>query len=106
MNEEDWDSGFGKAIGVYLNGDGIRDRDQRGQLVKDDSFIMLFDAHHEAIEFDLPPEQFGPACTPIIDTAVNSGAPPNNNVLDFGASVKVEARSLAVLGAGSPSSTD
>ena len=106
MNEEDWDSGFGKAIGVYLNGDGIPDRDQRGQLVKDDSFIMLFDAHHEAIEFDLPPEQFGPAWTPIIDTAVNSGAPPNNNVLDFGASVKVEARSLAVLGAGSPSSTD
>ena len=31
MQPEDWDSGFGRAIGVFLNGDGIRERDRRGR---------------------------------------------------------------------------
>ena len=35
MSEDDWDTGFRKAIAVYLNGNGIGDRDPRGQRVTD-----------------------------------------------------------------------
>ena len=31
MQPEDWDSGFGRAVGVFLNGSGIRERDRRGE---------------------------------------------------------------------------
>ena len=61
MNDDDWDSGFGKSVAVYLNGLGIPDLDARGQRVTDDSFFLCFNAHHEPIEFTLPPGEFGPA---------------------------------------------
>ena len=37
---------------------GQPDRDMRGQRITDDSFILCFNAHHEPIEFTLPPEEF------------------------------------------------
>ena len=61
MSDEDWDSGFGKSVAVYLNGQGIPDLDPRGQRVTDDSFVLCFNAHHEPIEFTLPPKEFGAA---------------------------------------------
>ncbi|ORX02364.1 glycogen debranching protein GlgX [Mycobacterium szulgai] len=106
MSEEDWDAGFGKAIGVYLNGHGIPDRDQRGQPVIDDSFLLLFNAHHEALEFTLPPEQFSPAWTLVADTGAATGSPETTHALDSGATVKLAARSLSVLIAGAPGSSE
>ena len=68
MTDEDWDSGFGKSVGVFLNGQGIPDLDPRGERVTDDSFLLCFNAHHEAIDFTLPPKEFGAAWQPVIDT--------------------------------------
>ena len=63
MIDDDWDSGFGKSVAVYLNGLGIPDLDARGQRVTDDSFFLCFNAHHEPIEFTLPPgESVEPGC--------------------------------------------
>ena len=69
MTDEDWESGFAKSVAVYLNGHGIPDLDARGQRVTDDSFVLCFNAHHEPIDFTLPPEEFGPAWVPVIYTA-------------------------------------
>ena len=59
MSDEDWGSGFGKSIAVFLNGQGIPDLDPRGQRVTDDSFVLCFNAHYEPIDFTLPPKEFG-----------------------------------------------
>src|SRR4029078_13287965 len=64
MTEEARDSGFVKSPRVYLNGYGIPDLDVRGQRVTDDSFVLFFNAHHEPIEFTLPPKQLDAAWTP------------------------------------------
>ena len=72
MTEEDWDSGFAKSVAVYLNGQGIPDLDARGQRVTDDSFLLCFNAHHEPIDFTLPPAEFGAAWLPVIYTACSS----------------------------------
>ncbi len=32
---EDWDSGFGRSVGMFLNGQGIRENDSRGRPVTD-----------------------------------------------------------------------
>ena len=33
MQPEDWDSGFGRSVGVFLNGDGIQGKDSRGRRI-------------------------------------------------------------------------
>jgi glycogen operon protein len=94
MTEEDWDAGFGRSIAVYLNGQGIPDRDGRGQRVSDDSFLLYFSAHDEDIEFTVPPEDYGSVWTVVMDTA---DPDVEEQLLDAGAQLKVRARSMVVL---------
>jgi glycogen operon protein len=96
MSDEDWDSGFGKSVAVYLNGLGIPDLDARGQRVTDDSFFLCFNAHHEDIEFTLPPKEFGQAWVPVIDTAATT-VPENPEPTLAGDAVRVAARAMVVL---------
>ncbi len=96
MSDEDWDSGFGKSVAVYLNGHGIPDLNPRGQRVTDDSFVLCFNAHHEPIDFILPPKDFGAAWQPVIytvDGAVMEGSRP----VAAGTEITVEARAVMVL---------
>ncbi|HKR71165.1 MAG TPA: glycogen debranching protein GlgX, partial [Streptosporangiaceae bacterium] len=67
MSDEDWDSGIG-SVGVFLNGEAITDRDRRGRHVTDDSLLLLFNGHHEPIEWTLP-KQWGEWWDLIVDTA-------------------------------------
>ena len=97
MSDEDWDSGFGKSVAVYLNGHGIPGLDARGQRVTDDSFVMCFNAHHEPIDFTLPPKEFGAAWQTLIDTADGAAADSAEvSALEAGATVTVEGRALRV----------
>lgn len=94
MNDEDWDTGFGKSVAVFLNGNGIPDLDPRGQRVTDDSFVICFNGHHEPLEFTLPPAEFGEAWVPVIDTAA---APEvTEEAVPAGAARKLAARSVTV----------
>ncbi|OAN37008.1 glycogen debranching protein GlgX [Mycolicibacterium iranicum] len=96
MTGEDWGSGFAKSVGVFLNGHGIPDMDARGQRVVDDSFLLFFNAHHEPIDFTLPPTEFGKNWQPVVYSvagAVMEGSRP----LAAGAQLTVEARAVMVL---------
>ena len=74
MTDEDWDAGFAKSVAVFLNGHGIPDRDARGQRVLDDSFVLCFNAHHEPIEFTLPPAEFGAEWRIVVDTGADEAS--------------------------------
>ena len=54
MTNEEWDHGFARCLGVYLAGDAMEEVDARGRRVKDDNFLVLFNAHHDAIDFAMP----------------------------------------------------
>ena len=43
IEDDDWDDGA-KALGMYLNGDGIAGRDARGEQIIDDHFLLYFNA--------------------------------------------------------------
>jgi len=58
MTRRDWDSGP-SLLGVFLNGGEIDAQTPEGELVVDDSFLILFNAHHEDATFTLPPRRFG-----------------------------------------------
>ncbi len=95
MTEEDWEAGFGKSVAVFLNGEGIPDRNGRGERVTDDSFIMIFNAHDGSIDFTLPHSEWGSKWEIVLDTATPQLAEPAPAAAQ--SVLTVEARSLCVL---------
>ena len=69
MSEDDWRAGFAKSLGVFLNGRGIQSLNERGEPVTDDSFYVMFNSHHEPLEFTLPAQRWGEQWTMILNTA-------------------------------------
>ena len=94
MQPEDWDSGFGRAIGVFLNGDGIRERDSRGEPIVDKHFLILFNAGDEVVDFNLPDVKYSPRWDIIVDTA---GQLADSEPVEPGGLLALEATSLVVL---------
>jgi isoamylase len=93
MGDYDWDAGSAPTVGLFLNGEAITDRDRRGQRVTDDCFLLLFNAHHEPIEWTLP-KVWGEQWELIIDT---SGPAQEGEALESGRALPVAGRSVVVL---------
>jgi isoamylase len=97
MSEEDWDSGFAKSVTVFLNGEGIREPDARGEEIKDDSFFLIFNAHSEAIELTLPDLGAGERWQVEVDTAAPMLGDAEVQSTKTGEAFEVDARSVRVL---------
>ena len=96
MTQEDWNGGFAKALGIFLNGEGIQSPDARGERVVDESFYVLFNAHHEPLQFTLPKRDWGDEWVVALDTA-RSTPEEEEERHKAGDEVSVESRSLKVL---------
>ncbi|MGI9023090.1 MAG: Rho termination factor N-terminal domain-containing protein, partial [Acidimicrobiales bacterium] len=92
MTDEDWE--VGDAIAVFLNGEAIPEVDERGEPIVDDVFVFLFNAHHDALDFTLPPERYGEAWVKVLDTADSFD---EGSQAKAGEVVLVEGRSLVLL---------
>jgi isoamylase len=57
MSEEDWTSPFVRCLGMLLSGDTIDVLRFDGQPIRDDTFLLLINAHYEPIPFVLPGEE-------------------------------------------------
>jgi glycogen operon protein len=95
MGDDDWHHGFAKAMGVFLNGEEIPDPDRRGQRLVDDSFLVLFNAHVEPLEFVLPGGRWGALWSVEVDTAADHGG--SRQAYLAGAALSVAAHSVIVL---------
>ncbi|WP_218711404.1 glycogen debranching protein GlgX [Arthrobacter sp. BF1] len=92
MTPADWDNGFGRSIGVFLNGGGIPDCDTKGQPVVDDCFLMLFNGGDGPVDFTLPAEDYSTRWVVEIHTNGVSASE-----FSAGAVVAVAAHSVLVL---------
>jgi glycogen operon protein len=68
MSEENWEQGFAKSIAIFLNGNGIPSLDERGNRIRDDSFYLLINAHHEPLTFIIPCQAWGNFWVKVFDT--------------------------------------
>ena len=75
MTDEDW-GGATPVVGVFLNGEEIASPDSRGRQVLDESFLLLFNGHHETCEFTTPDGEFGDAWTIVFDTGAPGASRP------------------------------
>ncbi|MGA3490122.1 glycogen debranching protein GlgX [Micromonosporaceae bacterium DT55] len=95
MTDDDWGNDFGRAVALFVNGDGIKERGAYGQRHVDDSFLILFNAHDAALDFTVPGDEFGKKWQQVISTA--DPGPEGGRVFGAGAVVTVPDRSLLVL---------
>jgi glycogen operon protein len=93
MQPEDWEAGFGRTIGVFLNGEGIRGVDARGGRIVDKHFLIYFNAHTEAVDILIPLEERSPKWDLVVDT--NDGKV--DSVISPGDTFSLGAHALAVL---------
>ncbi len=57
MSEEEWASPFVRCIGMLLSGDTSDVLTFEGEPVRDDTFLLLINAHYEPIPFVLPGQE-------------------------------------------------
>jgi len=96
MEPANWEHHHGRAVAVFLNGEAISEPDQRGDRVVDDSFLVLFNSHHEPLQFVLPDGRYGEKWRVVVDTSTADGT---DGDVDHpaGNTVMVEARGILVL---------
>jgi glycogen operon protein len=98
MTRRDWTSGH-RAVGLFLNGDEIPSRTGDGEQVRDDSFLILFNAHHDPMTFRLPPRRFGARWAVELSTLEPEGREEGQS-LAARDEVFVESRSILLLRRG------
>jgi isoamylase len=59
MTIRDWEDPGSRALGVFLNGEGLTDLTPWGERERDDSFLLMFNAHFEPVAFHVPARRFG-----------------------------------------------
>ncbi|RZK78015.1 MAG: glycogen debranching enzyme GlgX [Pedobacter sp.] len=69
MQDHNWDEDFAKSLAVFLNGRGIKSRDNKGRKIIDDSFYIIFNAHYAGLDYKLPPAKYGIEWHEIINTS-------------------------------------
>ena len=69
MSDEDWNLGYARSLAVFLNGEAIPTPGPQGERVVDDSFMLLFNAHTEAVTFTVPEDLAGYEWQVVLDTS-------------------------------------
>lgn len=93
MRPQDWDAPLGRAVGVFLNGNGIRQRDTRGEPITDVDFLLYYNAEPDATKFTIP-KRMHQTWDVVIDTA---GRTADSEPKRAGDSFELEGRSMLVL---------
>jgi isoamylase len=96
MTDDQWKQDSARCLGVFLAGEGLDEVDEHAEPVRDESFLMLMNAHHEAVPFRLPAMQEDGSWVALVDTSHPKGNGPHEAIAG-GAVYPLEARSMAVL---------
>ena len=96
MSDEEWASPFVRCIGVLLSGDTIDVLSFEGEPIRDETFLLLINAHYEPIPFVLPGEEHL-EWRLLLDTAEEHGFLPEPKKFASGDDVEVIGRGVKVL---------
>ena len=97
MTQRDWATADAHVLGVFLNGDELaRAPAATASPSHDDSFLLLFNAHHEDVTFQLPSRAFGRRWTLELSTA-SPEAETGSRTYAAREAVVVGARSVLLL---------
>ncbi len=95
MGEQEWGQDHARALAVFLSGDGLNEVDGRGRAVRDDSFVVMFNADSNEVQFVLPSGLVPSAGELLIDTSLGADQP--DTPFNAGQPYLLAARSLALV---------
>ena len=96
LTDEEWQHSFARCLGLFLSGEGLDERDRQGRPVVDDSFLLLLNAHSDALPFRLPAVGKDAEWLLLIDTHRDHPSGRDER-LSAGTEFSLQARSLALL---------
>ena len=96
MTDVEWQQSHARCLGVFLSGDGLTEKDNQGRAVAGYSFLLLFNAHHEPIEFRLPQLAGGARWLTVLDTAHDGGL-ARGGAIESGGTYALQGRALVLL---------
>jgi glycogen operon protein len=94
MTPEEWTNGLTRCLGLRLAGDAIEEVDEAGNAIRDDTFLLLLNAHHEPVDFVLPAHRPRMRWELLLDTRDWTVKP---HAFRAGDTYQMEARSLVAL---------
>ncbi len=103
MAHGDWVSSYHRAFAVFLNGEGINERDDRGEPITDVSFLLCFNAHDADLDFRMPQVEYASSWEMVLDTGLTRQPLSPEILVEAGGSVAALGRSLVVLRAAARS---
>jgi isoamylase len=72
MSDNEWDADWTRTLGVRFAGDALGEVDANGELLEDDTLLLLMNAHTEPVPFRLPGAD-GVVWDVLVDTAREDG---------------------------------
>jgi glycogen operon protein len=96
MTGEDWFDERRRTIGMWIDGSTSLSRDREGELVGDDSWLLLLHAGDARADVTLPGSAFGEKFVPVLDTGTRRGTPVSDSALPPGTTLTLPARTLLV----------
>ncbi|HXV08533.1 MAG TPA: glycogen debranching protein GlgX [Burkholderiales bacterium] len=96
MTDHEWTQDFARSLAVYLAGEALAETDARGRRLQDDNFLLLLNAHHDAIEFLLPGMRAGSHWQVLLDTGFEHGLAVDGR-FPTGERYRLAGRALALL---------
>lgn len=95
MSDENWNHDFAKSLGVFINGKALRSRYRDGAPMIDDNFYVIFNAHHEPLEYKLPVTEYAKDWQVVLDTCGDYIEDKDKHTA--GDKITVDGRSIVVL---------
>jgi glycogen operon protein len=96
LTHADWHDDGRTSLGVLLCGDAIRQRGEHGEVITDDSFLLLLNAGPEPLDFQLPRSTWATGFVPLLDTDPGHH-PDGETTVAPGDAVTMTARSAVLL---------
>ena len=96
LTHHDWHDDAQNSLGVLLCGDAIRQRGERGEVITDDSFLLLLNGGGEPLEFRTPTSTWATGFVPLLDSDAGHTRDPEI-VIAPGEAVPMTGRSAVLL---------
>ncbi len=98
MSHDDWHDPHAHAIAMILSGEaGLTHLTEFGDQEVDETFLLLFNASDQDVEFTLPALEPGQSWVGMFDTARDTGRADPGLILSGGTTMTVETTSLQIL---------
>jgi isoamylase len=94
MTQEQWNTGWMRSLAVMLNGKTLREADEMGEPISDDSFLIMLNSYGERVTYTLPQSPLNRGWKVILDTD-NLENPFEEKTLE--GTLDVAGRSLVLL---------